>query len=135
MSLLEIGRICVKKPGREAGKRCVIVDIIDKNFVVVTGPKDVTGVRKRKANIDHLESTESKVEIGRGASDDEVKEALKKLDAAQAPPPSAPTSKAEAEKKVAVKPKAKPKAKKTEAEKTKTGKTEKEKAKAEAASK
>jgi len=129
----------VKKPGREAGKRCVVVDIIDKNFVVVTGPKDVTGVRKRKANVDHLEPTESKVEIGRGASDDDVKEALKKLDAAQAPSPSAPTPKAEAEKKVAVKPKAKPKAekpkaKKTEAGKTKAGKTEK-KAKAEATSK
>jgi len=112
--------------------------------VVVTGPKDVTGVRKRKANVDHLEPTESKVEIGRGAPDDEVKEALKKLDAAQPPPPPTPTPKAEAEKKVAVKPKAKPKAekpkaktpkaKKTETEKTKTGKTEK-KAKAEASSK
>jgi len=124
----------VKKPGREAGKRCVVVDIIDKNFVVVTGPKDVTGVRKRKANVDHLEPTESKVEIGRGASDDDVKKALEKLDAAKAPSPSAPTPKAEAEKKTAVKHKAKPKAKKTETEKTKTGKTEK-KAKAEASSK
>ncbi len=121
----------MKKSGREAGKRCVIVDILDKNFVVVTGPKDVTTVKKRRANVDHLDPTDLKVEIGRGASDDEVKEALKKLDAVQATPPPVSTPKAEAKKVVAKpKPKAKAKAKKTKAEKP-----EKKKAKGEAASK
>ncbi|MEM1684787.1 MAG: KOW motif-containing protein, partial [Nanopusillaceae archaeon] len=36
---IEIGRICVKLRGREAGRKCVIVDIIDENFIVITGPK------------------------------------------------------------------------------------------------
>lgn len=77
MPAIEVGRICVKVRGREAGKKCVIVDIIDKNFVLVTGPKNVTGVKRRRANINHLEPLAEKIEIKRGASDEEVVEALK----------------------------------------------------------
>jgi large subunit ribosomal protein L14e len=74
---IEVGRICVKLTGREAGRKCVIVDIIDKNFVLITGPKNVTGVKRRRANINHIEPLQEKVAIKRGASDDEVAEALK----------------------------------------------------------
>jgi large subunit ribosomal protein L14e len=77
MPAIEVGRICVKICGREAGKKCVIVDIIDKSFVLVTGPKSVTGVKRRRANINHLEPLAEKIEIKRGASDEEVVEALK----------------------------------------------------------
>jgi len=77
LAVLEIGRICVKTCGREAGRKCVIVDIIDKNFVLVTGPKSLTGVRRRRVNVRHIEPTEFKVDIRRGASDEEVLEALK----------------------------------------------------------
>ncbi|AAM02046.1 50S ribosomal protein L14e [Methanopyrus kandleri] len=73
---IEVGRICVKTAGREAGKYCVVVDIVDENFVIITGPKDVTGVKRRRCNIKHLEPTPEKVDIDRGASDEEVKEAL-----------------------------------------------------------
>ena len=76
MPALEIGRICVKIRGREAGRRCVIVDMIDKNFVLVTGPKNVTGVRRRRANINHLKPTDDIIKIERGASDEEVYKAL-----------------------------------------------------------
>ena len=76
MPAIEVGRICIKTTGREAGKRCVIVDLIDKNFVLVTGPKSVTGVRRRRANINHLNPTEEKINIRRGASDEEVLQAL-----------------------------------------------------------
>lgn len=78
MPAIEVGRICVKTFGREAGKKCVIVDIIDKNFVLVTGPKQLTGVRRRRANIKHLEVTEEKIKIKKGASDEEVLKALEK---------------------------------------------------------
>jgi len=78
MPAIEVGRICVKICGREAGKKCVIVDIIDKSFVLVTGPKSVTGVKRRRANINHLEPLAEKIDIKRGASDEEVIEALKK---------------------------------------------------------
>ncbi|MBX5321372.1 MAG: 50S ribosomal protein L14e [Candidatus Bathyarchaeota archaeon] len=77
MPAIEVGRICVKVCGREAGKKCVIVDIIDKSFVLVTGPKTVTGVKRRRANINHLEPLAEKIDIKRGASDEEVVEALK----------------------------------------------------------
>ncbi len=49
MPAIEVGRICVKLTGREAGKKCVIVDVIDKSFVLITGPKNVTGVKRQKS--------------------------------------------------------------------------------------
>ena len=76
---IEVGRICVKKFGRDAGRLCVIVDVIDKNFVLATGPEEVTGVRRRKVNMSHLELTEKKIEISREASDEEVQSSLKKV--------------------------------------------------------
>ncbi len=76
MPAIEVGRICVKIAGREAGKKCVIVDIIDENFVLITGPKQLTGVKRRRANIKHLEPTEYTINIPKGASDDEVVKAL-----------------------------------------------------------
>jgi large subunit ribosomal protein L14e len=73
---VEIGRICVKTYGREAGRKCVIVDIIDENFVVVTGPKKLTGVRRRRVNVGHIEPVDAKVNIEKGASDEEVEKAV-----------------------------------------------------------
>lgn len=76
MPAIEVGRVCVKITGRESGRKCVIVDIIDKNFVLVTGPQKVTGVKRRRANINHIEPTEKRVNIKRGNSDEEITEAL-----------------------------------------------------------
>jgi len=76
--MIEIGRICVKTKGREAGKRCVVVDIIDKNFVLASGPKELTGVKRRRVNINHLEPTEEKINIKKNATDDEIKVLLEK---------------------------------------------------------
>jgi large subunit ribosomal protein L14e len=69
---IEVGRICVKQVGRETGKKCVIIDVMDKSFVLVTGPKKVTGVRRRRANLNHVEPLQVKIEVTRGASDEEV---------------------------------------------------------------
>jgi large subunit ribosomal protein L14e len=77
LTAIDIGRICVKLSGREAGGKCVIVDVVDKSFVLITGPKKVTGVRRRRVNINHVEPLQDKIEIKRGASDEEVSEALK----------------------------------------------------------
>ena len=71
MPAIEVGRVCIKTAGREAGKVCVIVDILDKNFVIVDGL-----VKRRRCNIKHLEPTEKKVDIQKGASTEEVKLAL-----------------------------------------------------------
>jgi len=72
LTAIEVGRVCVKEFGREAGKKCVIIDVMDKSFVLVTGPKKVTGVRRRRANINHIAPLQVKVDVTRGASDEEV---------------------------------------------------------------
>jgi large subunit ribosomal protein L14e len=73
---IEVGRVCVKQLGRETGKKCVIIDVMDKSFVLVTGPKKVTGVRRRRANINHIEPLQVKIDVTRGASDEEVTSVL-----------------------------------------------------------
>ncbi len=70
--VIEVGRVCVKIAGREAGRKCAIVDIIDKNFVLIDGPK----VKRRRCNIKHLEPLEIKLDIGKGASKEEVVKAF-----------------------------------------------------------
>jgi large subunit ribosomal protein L14e len=74
---MEVGKICIKISGREAGKKCIVVDIVDKSFVLITGPKEVTEIKRRRVNINHLEPTAEKISINRGATDEEVTEALK----------------------------------------------------------
>ncbi len=77
MPAFEVGRICVKTAGRDAGKRCVVVDIMDKNFALVTGPKDKTGVRRRRVNLNHLKPLEEKVVIEKDASDEQISALIK----------------------------------------------------------
>ena len=72
MSALDVGRICVKIEGRESGRKCVIIDVVDKSFVLVTGPKDLTGVKRRRVNVRHIEPTEEVINITRGASDKDI---------------------------------------------------------------
>ena len=76
MPTIEVGRVCVKLNGRETGQKCVIVDVIDKNFVLITGPKKVSGVRRRRTNVKHLEPTEDTLDIKKGASDEDVAKAV-----------------------------------------------------------
>lgn len=68
----------MKLTGRETGKKCIVVDVIDKNFAVITGPKSVTGIRRRRTNVDHLEPTPQTVELKKGATDEEVEKAVTK---------------------------------------------------------
>ncbi len=73
MPAIEKGRVCVKIAGRETGKKCVIVNVIDSSFVEVVGNE----VKDRRCNIKHLEPVDETVEV----SDDieAVKEALANL--------------------------------------------------------
>ena len=72
LSAMDVGRICVKLTGREAGSRCVIVDVVDRNYVIVTGPLEVTGVRRRRVSMSHLQPLDEVIEISRNASDEEI---------------------------------------------------------------
>jgi large subunit ribosomal protein L14e len=76
MPAIEVGRVCVKVVGRESGRKCVIVDVMDKSFILVTGPKKVTGVKRRRVNINHVAPTEDSIQVKRGASDEEVTQIL-----------------------------------------------------------
>jgi large subunit ribosomal protein L14e len=76
MPAIEVGRICVKHAGRENGKKCVVIDVMDKSFVLVTGPKKITGIKRRRVNINHVIPLKDKIEVKRGASDDEIAKVL-----------------------------------------------------------
>ena len=78
MPSIQVGRVCVKLNGRETGRKCVIVDVIDKNFVLVTGPPKITGVRRRRTNVKHIEPTEESLDVKKGATDEDVAKAVGK---------------------------------------------------------
>ncbi|NPA86191.1 MAG: 50S ribosomal protein L14e [bacterium] len=77
--VFEVGRLVVKLAGRDAGRLGVIVRKVDELFVVVTGPKKFTGLRRRKVNIRHLEPLQEKIDIPEDAPDEVVWEKLKEV--------------------------------------------------------
>jgi large subunit ribosomal protein L14e len=84
MPAIEVGRICQKQVGRETGKKCVVIDVMDKSFVLVTGPKKITGIKRRRVNINHLMPLQDKIDVKRGASDEEVAASLESTGKLQA---------------------------------------------------
>jgi ribosomal protein L14E/L6E/L27E len=51
-NILQVGRVCIKKYGRDAGSRAVITKVIDGNFVnVITAKRP----KERRCNVSHLE--------------------------------------------------------------------------------
>jgi large subunit ribosomal protein L14e len=74
MSVYDIGRLCVKTTGREAGYYCVIVDVIDKNYLLIDGLK----VRRRRVNFRHVEPVSETVDIKKGATHEALEAAIKK---------------------------------------------------------
>jgi large subunit ribosomal protein L14e len=76
MGLYETGRVCVKTMGREAGSLCVVIEIKDDSYVVVTGPKHLSGVRRRSCNTRHLEPLETVIPISADADDEAVEKAI-----------------------------------------------------------
>ncbi|KZX10749.1 50S ribosomal protein L14e [Methanobrevibacter filiformis] len=59
MASIEVGRVCLKTAGREAGEKCVIIEVIDESFVEVVG----ASVKNRRCNISHLEPLEQTIEV------------------------------------------------------------------------
>jgi len=71
--MYEIGRLCVKLAGRDSRKKCVIIEVLDNNYVMIDGQ-----TRRRKCNINHLEPLDKVLKIKKKATHSEVKTALKK---------------------------------------------------------
>ena len=72
--MIEVGRLAIKLAGRDAGRKCVIVEILDKNYVLIDGL-----TRRRKCNILHLEPLKDKIEIKKNASQEAVVAAFNNL--------------------------------------------------------
>ena len=75
--VMEIGRVCVRIAGHEAGKKCVIVDVIDRTYVLVAGPE----IKRKRCNIAHLEPLPQKLDIAKDASDEDIKRAFEAVGA------------------------------------------------------
>ncbi len=69
--MFEVGRLCIKIAGRDAGLKCVVVDVLDSNYVLIDGE-----TRRRKCNVDHLEPLKDVVKIEKNASHEDVKKAF-----------------------------------------------------------
>ncbi len=74
MSLFEIGRLVMKVAGRDAGKKAVVVEVIDAQYVLIDG-----ATRRRKANTRHLEPLADVLKVKKGASHADVKKEFEKL--------------------------------------------------------
>lgn len=71
---IETGRLVVKTAGRESGKLGVIVDTINDTYVLLDGQ-----VRRKKCNINHIETLDKKIKIKPNASTETVIKELKEL--------------------------------------------------------
>ena len=73
--IMNIGRVCRKIKGKDAGKYCVVVNRFgrrDKNFVLIDG----VGIKRRKINTSHIEPLPVVLEIEKNADTDAVVNAL-----------------------------------------------------------
>ena len=70
--MIEVGRLAIKIAGRDAGKKCVIVDIVDDNTVLIDGE-----TRRRKCN--KLITNPYLIKLKKGASHADIVSVFKKL--------------------------------------------------------
>ncbi len=81
--MIEVGRLCLKLAGRDAGKTCVVVEVLDDRHVLVDGE-----TRRRKCNILHLEPLTDTLDIKKGASHETVVKAFSQKGLTAASPKS-----------------------------------------------
>jgi len=78
MSIYDIGIVCKKTMGREKDKYCAVVDIIDKNYLLIDG----LSVKRRRVSKNHIEIEDEKkpeyIKIKKGATHDKVVAAITK---------------------------------------------------------
>ena len=77
MAAIEPGRVVVKTAGREALMKAVIVDLIDNNFVLISGA-GVSPVKRRRCNLRHVRPLDIIISIKRGAKDEDILQAIEK---------------------------------------------------------
>ena len=72
--MYEVGRLCVKLAGRDAKGRCLIVDVLDNNFVMIDGQ-----VKRKRCNILHLEPTQMTIKLKKNSPHQEILKEFKQL--------------------------------------------------------
>jgi len=77
---VEIGRVACINYGPDAGKLCVIVNVLDTNRALVDGPKSVTGVSRQLLSFKRMTLTDFVLPIQHGAREKTIAAALKAAD-------------------------------------------------------
>lgn len=77
MKIMDVGRVCVKNAGKNAGSYCVITKALKDGFVEITGPRKLTGIKKGRCNAIHIEPTRHVIKLGKKASEADVEKAVK----------------------------------------------------------
>ncbi len=72
--MFEVGRLCIKLAGRDAGQKCVVVDVLKGKYVLIDGM-----TRRKKCNTIHLEPLDETLEIKKNAPHEDVVNAFKGL--------------------------------------------------------
>ncbi|MDO8626976.1 MAG: 50S ribosomal protein L14e, partial [Candidatus Diapherotrites archaeon] len=67
MAVIETGRIVVKKNGKNAGKKAVVLSV-EKNLALVDGPS----MKRRKVNVRHLFPLKQTLSVSNNTSHEEV---------------------------------------------------------------
>lgn len=70
---MEIGQVCIKTKGREAGNKVVILSKVSEGKVLIDGPK----VKRKNCNVLHLFPINKKIKIQKEAKHEEVIKLLK----------------------------------------------------------
>jgi len=70
---VQIGRVALVAAGKDEGKLCTIVDVIDAHRALIDGPK--SGVRRKAANFKHLHLTKFTLPLRPSARTRTVKKA------------------------------------------------------------
>jgi large subunit ribosomal protein L14e len=71
---MEVGQLCVKIAGRDAGRTAVVVEVVDESHVLLDG-----GVRRKKCNTKHVQVLNQNIDISQGADHAAVAKEFKKL--------------------------------------------------------
>jgi len=69
---IEIGRVVCINYGPNAGKLCVIVDVMNQNFALVDGANQAGGVGRTTLNSKHMAITPIKIDVARSAKSKSV---------------------------------------------------------------
>ena len=72
--MYEIGSLCMKTVGRDAGKKCVVIQHLEGPYVLIDGE-----TRRRKVNKAHLEPLGKQLDIKEKASHEHVIQAFSEL--------------------------------------------------------